>query len=120
MTVRPYHLAVIGLLFAAPLSMSQAATHRIASQLDFDRLKTATFQPKDLILFKRGVSFAGMFSPKGQGTREAPIRINAYGQGARPRIDAQGRKKAGLLLHNPSFWEVNELEITNSDGTDDD
>ena len=120
MTVRLYHLAVIGLLFAAPLSMSHAATHRIASQLDFDHLKTATFQPKDLILFKRGVSFAGMFSPKGQGTREAPIRINAYGQGARPRIDAQGRKKAGLLLHNPSFWEVNGLEITNSDGTDDD
>jgi len=95
-----------------------AVEYRIASQKDFDHFSAATFQPGDLILFKRGVRFAGMFSPLGKGTEKAPIRIEGYGEGERPRIDAGGKKKAGMLLQNPSFWEVNGLEITNTDGTD--
>jgi hypothetical protein len=59
-----------------------------------------------------------MFSPAGKGTREAPIRIDSHGKGGRPRINAQGKNTAGLLLRDPSFWEVNGLEITNTDGTD--
>mgnify|MGYP000036907052 FL=1 len=120
MIVRQYCLAAICLLCALKSTPSHAEQYRIASQEDFDHLNTATFQPGDLILFKRGVNFIGMFSPSGKGSVKAPIRIDAYGQGERPRIDAAGRKKAALLLRNPSFWEVSGLEITNSDGTDDD
>jgi len=61
-----------------------------------------------------------MFAPSGKGSEKAPIRIGVYGKGTRPRIDAGGKHKAGLLLRNPSFWEVNGLEVTNTDGTDGD
>ena len=94
--------------------------HKIANQADFDRLATARFEPGDRILFARGKRFKGSFSPTGYGTKEAPIRIGTYGKGKRPRIDALGKHPAGLLLKNPAFWEVDGLEITNTDGSDED
>jgi hypothetical protein len=59
-----------------------------------------------------------MFAPSGSGTPQATIKINAYGQGSRPRIDAGGKSPACLLLKNVAYWEVTGLEITNTDGTD--
>ena len=100
--------------------MTVGTEHKIDDQADFDRLATTRFEPGDRILFKRGKRFKGMFAPTGFGTREAPIRIEAYGKGKRPRIDALGKQPAGLLLQNPAFWEVDGLEITNTDGSDDD
>jgi hypothetical protein len=97
-----------------------AKVYHIDSQKKFMDLKTATFLPGDSILFKRGKQFNGMFSPLGTGTEKESIRIDVYGQGERPQINAKGQNKAGLLLQDPSFWEVNGLEITNTDGTDKD
>ncbi len=94
--------------------------YHVDSQKQFDSLKTATFLPGDTILFKRGVQFDGMFAPSGKGTARAPIKIDVYGTGERPRIDSGGKHLAGLFLKNPSYWEVNGLEITNTDGTDED
>lgn len=64
---------------------------------------------------------------KGQGTSENPIVIQAYGDGeARPIINGVGRavtageleenvdgKGTAFFLYNQSYWEVNDLEITN-------
>ncbi|WP_231615638.1 right-handed parallel beta-helix repeat-containing protein [Novipirellula artificiosorum] len=61
-----------------------------------------------------------MFAPSGSGTQHAAIKIAAYGEGDRPGIDAGGEHPAGLLLQNVAYWEVNGLEITNTDGTDED
>ena len=106
---------LLSLLFA-----SAGQEYKIASQADFDRLAGKKFQPGDRILFKRGQRFEGAFEPRGYGTEEAPIRIEAYGKGKRPRIDALGKHPAGLLLQHPAFWEVDGLEITNTDGSDKD
>lgn len=89
----------------------------IDSQAEFDRYRGHTFRPGDNILFKRGVDFKGMFSPLGSGNAEAVIAIDAYGKGAMPVIHAEGRHRAGLLLKDPSYWEVNRIEITNTDGS---
>ncbi len=97
-----------------------AREFRIDSQAGFDALKAAVFQPGDRILFKRGERFFGAFEPRGSGSSEAPIKLGVYGQGERPRIDALGKHQAGLLLENVSFWEVDGLEITNTDGSDGD
>ena len=97
-----------------------AEEYRIDSQKQFDALRRSTFLAGDSILFKRGVQFDGMFAPLGNGTEEAPIRIDVYGQGERPRIDGHGQHRAGVFLQDPSYWEVNGLEITNTDGTDED
>jgi hypothetical protein len=94
--------------------------YRIDSQQLFDRFEAKTFEAGDSILFKRGIELNGMFSPKGNGREDNPIVISTYGKGARPVISAKGEHQAGLLLRDPSFWEVNGLEITNTDGTDDD
>lgn len=101
-----------------------AACHALArdypvdSQADFDAIQDRNLAPGDSILLHRGRTFVGMLAPTGTGTESAPIRIGTYGEGERPRIDAEGRAVAGLLLKNPSYWEVDGLEITNTDGTD--
>jgi hypothetical protein len=106
--------AIASVLLVIP---AVAGEYRIDSQEDFDRLKARTFQPGDTILFKRGSQFKGMFSPRGSGKGSAPITIDAYGKGGLPAIHAEGRHEAGLLLKDPSHWEVNRLEITNTDGS---
>ena len=105
------------LICCAPL---HADEYRIDSQERFDALREASFSPGDTILFKKGLVFDGMFSPSGSGTEGAPITIRTYGDGSRPVINANGQHIAGLLLKNASYWEVNGLEITNTDGTDED
>ncbi|MDP6635980.1 MAG: hypothetical protein QGG42_13865 [Phycisphaerae bacterium] len=114
---RRFLVAFLGLLFVL-CSSCLAKEYRVDSQKRFNALAVGMFGPGDVILFKRGVRFSGMFSPSGSGRDKAPIRIDAYGKGARPRIDAGGTRQAGLLLRDPSYWEVNGLEITNTDGTD--
>jgi len=108
------------LLLALQCLPCAAKEYRIDSQRQFDALSTAAFGPGDVISFKRGAQFRGMFAPSGRGTERAPIRIDVHGQGARPTIDSQGKHLAGLFLRDPSYWEVNGLEITNTDGTDTD
>ncbi len=79
-----------------------------------------TFQAGDNILFKAGGVWTGQLNPKGSGTEQSPTRIDVYGEGDRPVINAGGVNLAGLLLQDQSYWEVNGLEITNTDGTDND
>ncbi len=120
MKYRIHFLALLCLSYGAPGAPGLAKEYRIDSQERFDALRSAAFRPGDVIRFKRDTTFRGMFSPSGRGAREAPIRIESYGKGKRPRIDARGKNSAGVLLRDPSFWEVSGLEITNNDGTDKD
>lgn len=113
-----YNLAALFLILTLQSFQCLAEEYHIDSQQQFNALRAEAFQPGDVILFKRGMQFNGMFSPSGNGNEKAPIRIDIYGKGKRPAINANGRNKAGLLLQNPSFWEVNGLEISNTNGTD--
>ena len=101
-------------------SRCDATDYHIDSQADFDKLKRATFAPSDNILFHKGKRFKGMFAPKGNGKKGAPIRISTVGKGKKPRIDVMGKKASGIFLQDPSFWEISGLEITNTDGSDED
>ncbi|RME93080.1 MAG: right-handed parallel beta-helix repeat-containing protein [Verrucomicrobia bacterium] len=115
---RPATRLGLGLTLALTALAGRAREYHIESQADFDALRTAAFEPGDRILFHCGRRFRGMFAPRGKGSPEAPIRILATGSGSPPRIDAGGRHPAGLLLTHPDHWEVEGLEITNTDGTD--
>lgn len=112
-------LHVYILLFAL-VSSGFARDYHVDSQRKFDWLSQIEMQPGDRILLKRGMQFTGMLALTGSGTEEAPIRISIYGQGRLPRIHAKGEHLAGLFLKNVSYWEVEGLEITNTNGTDDD
>ncbi len=72
------------------------------------------FKPGDNILFKSGTSYNGQLEPKGSGSKESPIIINQYGEGVKPAIHGNGEKLHTLLLYNVEYWEINNLEITNT------
>ncbi|MGW4244668.1 hypothetical protein [Nocardia sp. NPDC004722] len=71
------------------------------------------FKPGDQILLKRGTSCSGTLSPKGSGAAGSPIVLDAYGSGAKPLIEGKGAPEA-LRLHNQQYWEIRNLEITNT------
>lgn len=78
------------------------------------KVNTKTFQPGDRILFKSGASFTGQLWPKGSGTEKSPIMIEKYGGDAEPVINAEAEVEDAVLLKNQEYWEINNLEITNS------
>ena len=114
------NLGIVCLVVVLVTGSAWSAEYRIDTQDAFNRLKDKTYAPGDTILFKRGTAFEGMFAPLGQGKPGQPIRIAIYGDGEKPVIDAGGKARAGLFLRNPAFWEVDGLEITNTDGSDKD
>ena len=72
------------------------------------------FRPGDKILFKSGTVYQGQLEPKGSGTKEQPIIIDRYGIGKKPAIHGNGKQLYTLLLYNVEYWEVRNLEITNT------
>ncbi len=102
----------------------------INNQVDFDAYKNSEFAPGTLILFAMGKSFNGQFAPTGSGTKEKPIKITAYDPESKnifwddidnkPIINGHGKVNSSFYLYNGQFWEINNLEFTNSDGTDED
>lgn len=79
-----------------------------------EKVNQTEFKPGDKILFKSGSSWNGQLELKGSGSAEAPIQINKYGDGKNPAIHGKGEKLHTLLLHNVEYWEVRNLEITNT------
>lgn len=98
-------------------SQAMAVDYRIDSQADFNRNRTKTFGPGDRILFKKGSVFNGMFAPKGSGSSGNPIVIDSYGSGDMPIINGLGRNEAAIFLKNVRFWEVRNMEVTNTNGS---
>ncbi|UUN28889.1 right-handed parallel beta-helix repeat-containing protein [Streptomyces sp. FIT100] len=77
-----------------------------------DRASRA-YGPGDRLLLRRGRTCAGVLAPTGSGTAAEPISIDAYGKGAKPRIEGGGARAAVLLL-NVEGWEVRNLDISNT------
>jgi hypothetical protein len=78
------------------------------------RISGTTFAPGDRILFKSGAVWAGQLWPKGSGSKQHPIQIDSYGGDAKPLINGRGEVEDALLLKNQEYWEVQNLEITNT------
>jgi hypothetical protein len=73
------------------------------------------YGPGDAVLFRRGSVCQGMLSPKGSGTTAAPIRLDAFGAGPLPRIEAVQGEKAALILTDQEYWTVQHLEFSGGD-----
>lgn len=82
------------------------------------KLNGVTFQPGDLIYFKRGGSFPGQFKPQGSGSAGQPIVVDSYGDGALPHIHAYGKAQCSVYLHNVEYWTLRNLQVSNR-GTQD-
>jgi hypothetical protein len=79
-----------------------------------DPVNAMTFGPGDRLLFRAGTRYRGRLDLHGSGTEAKPIEVDVYGDGARPRIDAEGRFPEAVRLHNVQGWEIRGLEITNT------
>jgi hypothetical protein len=79
------------------------------------RVNETRFLPGDKILFKSGSVWQGHFSPKGSGTEQRPILVNKYGGDVQPIISGGGDAEDAVLLKNQEYWEISNLEITNTD-----
>lgn len=95
---------------------SNTGTGTSAAWKTLDKVNAVTFQPGDQILLKRGGSWTGTLWPKGSGTSSAPIVIDQYGTGNAPLINGNGNE-AAVYLYNQQYWEIKNLEITNSNGS---
>jgi hypothetical protein len=79
---------------------------------NLDQLNAATFSPGDTIRIRRGTECRGILTPKGSGTQGTPIRLTAYGEGARPRIIAPSASEESLRLFNQEYWEIDSLDLS--------
>lgn len=79
------------------------------------KVDSTTFSPSDQVLFKCGGSWSGRLQPKGSGISGSPIVIDMYGIGNKPLINGNGTNgSSGVSLLNQSYWEINNLEVTNT------
>lgn len=79
------------------------------------RVNQETFVPGDQILFERGGSWENTsLQPMGSGTADAYIKIGSYGEGALPRIAANGKQADAIYLYNQQYWEICDLDISNT------
>jgi hypothetical protein len=78
------------------------------------KVNSVEFQPGDRIFFAAGTEYFGQLKPRGAGTNGSPIVIDTYGQGSRPKIHGQGKVLQTIYLYNTEYWEIRNLEITNT------
>jgi len=102
----------------------------INTQADFDKFNNTDFDPGTSLLFAAGKTFQGQFIIRGSGTKESPNLVAAYNPETgnvyrewidnKPLIEGKGKVEAPILLTNGQHWEINNLEITNTNGSDND
>ena len=65
-------------------------------------------------MLKSGSVWHGQLWPKGSGAEGRPITVSMYGGGVKPVINGDGLFEDAVLLKNQEYWEIENLEITNS------
>jgi len=87
---------------------------------NLSKVNGKTFKPNDKILFKAGEVWNGQLLLSGSGVEGKPIIVDSYGNGSKPIFNGGGTNLndgATVRLKNGAFWEINNLEITNTDGS---
>ena len=82
------------------------------------KVSSFIFRPGDVILFKAGNSWTGTLSLHGSGTLANPITVGRYGNGPKPLLQGEGQVTNVVELIDASYWEITELEITNTGDPD--
>lgn len=79
-----------------------------------EKVNAVQFKPGDKILLRAGGSWKGMLNPKGSGSPDGYISIDMYDEGNKPLIHGDGSVDCSVKLRNQSYWEISNLEITNT------
>lgn len=81
------------------------------------KVNATRFRPGDRILLRSGSVWHGQLWPKGSGAEGRPILVDMYGGGVKPVIHGDGLAEDAVLLENQEYWEIENLEITNTGTT---
>jgi hypothetical protein len=105
----------------------QDTTYYINTQEDFNRLNGLFFPAGSTIAFAAGETFTGRFLVRGDGVPDQPNLVTAYDPESgnllmewtdnKPVINGKGIVKAPVYLENSNYWKINNIEVTNTDGT---
>jgi len=98
-------------------SDSAAGTRPAAAWRSLAKLNATRFIPGDTILLQSGSTWTGQLWPKGSGAPGRPIVIDVYGGTVKPAIHGGGLYDEAVTLRNQSYWELNNLEVTNTGTT---
>ena len=82
-----------------------------------NKINAARFRSGDQILLHSGSAWRGQLWPKGSGEPGHPIKMGMYGGGVKPVINGDGLAEDAVLLKNQEYWEIENLEITNTGAT---
>ena len=110
----PHTAAATYYVDAAAGNDANLGTSAALAWKSLSKVNATVFGPADKILFKAGLAFTGQLSPKGSGTEAHPILIGKYDGDAKPVINGAGTVEDVVLLKNQQYWEVQDLEITNT------
>jgi hypothetical protein len=104
-------------------------TYFINTQDDFKKWSNFNFPAGSKVLFAAGKTFVGEFILRGSGTEASPNLAAAFDSKTgtiftewidnKPLIQGEGKVSSALKLNNGSFWEINNIEVTNTNGTKD-
>ena len=102
----------------------------INNQQDFDTWSGTEFPEGSKILFAASAEFTGQFVLRGSGSANNPNIVSSYDPKSRKIynewtenkaiINGMGKTEAPVFLYNGQHWEINNLEVTNTDGTTND
>lgn len=93
---------------------ANAGTSSDAAWKTIEKVNATTFRPGDQILLRSSSVWSGQFWPKGSGVEGKPITVGMYGGGVKPVIHGGGMFEDAVLLKNQEYWEIENLEITNT------
>lgn len=93
---------------------TNAGTSSEAPWRTLGKVNSTSFQPGDTIRFHAGDSWVGQLWPKGSGADGAPIVIDRYGDGAKPKLVGQGAVGEVVRLFNQEYWEIRNLDVSNA------
>ncbi|MBV9265659.1 MAG: right-handed parallel beta-helix repeat-containing protein [Acidobacteriaceae bacterium] len=79
------------------------------------KVSSQRFEPGNVIYFRRGSVCSGMLSPHGSGSAQAPIRLDAWGTGPLPRIQASAGQEAALELSDQEYWTIQHFDLSGGD-----
>lgn len=96
---------------------SAVGTSTIHAWKTLDKVNSTVFHPGDRILFKSGGTWTGQLYPKGSGTAGHPVVIDKYGGDALPIVNGAGLAEDAVLLKNQEYWEIRNLDVTNTGPT---
>jgi len=91
-----------------------------AAWKNLDKINETTFKAGDKILFKTDEVWNGQLLLSGSGEEGNPIIVDMYGSGGKPIFNGGGvveNDGATVRLKNGAYWEINNLEITNTNGS---